>query len=115
MVYWFNFFETEEFKDVLEYGIGYEVDFNQALGSYDGNLTMENRLPDPENFAVSGAPFWFLWATDFNIDYTGWELQYAAGNVFFLFLFADIMYLYANVIVMQCVLKFGILKSTFPE
>ena len=95
MVYWFNFFETEEFKDVLEYGIGYEVNFLQALGAYDGNLTMENRLPDPQNFAVSGAPFWFLWGTDFNIDYTGWELQYAAGSVFH-FSFTYIMYLYAK-------------------
>ncbi len=77
ITFYFTDFTTELFKDVLEYGVGPDVDFNQALGEFQGNLTELNALPNP--VTLEGSQSWFLFSTDMNIRYTGFEMVYFAG------------------------------------
>lgn len=64
--------------DVVEYGIGPEADFNQALGSFEGNLTQDGIIPDP--FTVQGDQAWFIFSTDRNIVNRGFRITFSSGK-----------------------------------
>ena len=77
-------FETELFKDVLEYGIGNRIpdwnnDIHLRLGYFEGLLTTENLLPDP--ITVHNDTMWFYWSTDRTGGiFRGWKLVYTTGG-----------------------------------
>ena len=78
ITFYFTDFNTELFKDSLEYGIGGNADFNSRIGIFEGNLTELNALPEP--ITLDGGISWFLFATDKNRRYRGFELVYFAGE-----------------------------------
>nr|XP_054771358.1 fibropellin-3 isoform X2 [Lytechinus pictus] len=71
-------FMTEVFKDVVEYGVGPVADFNQALGSFEGNLSSTNQVPAP--FSVANEQAWFLFSTDRNIPQKGFRITFTSDG-----------------------------------
>ena len=71
--------DTENFKDVLEYGIGNKVSWDDILGDLQGELTSQNVLPDP--ITVQSDTMWFHWFTD-RTGYVGrgFRLVYTTGR-----------------------------------
>ena len=70
-------FISEDSKDVLEYGVGYDADTLLSRGIFQGDLT--GALPAAITIDVTGEPLWFLWTTDNNTEFKGWELHYVTG------------------------------------
>ncbi|NP_999703.1 fibropellin-3 precursor [Strongylocentrotus purpuratus] len=71
-------FATEIFKDAVEYGVGPVADFNQALATFEGNLTANNQVPPP--FSVQGEQAWFIFSTDRNIPRKGFRITFSSDG-----------------------------------
>ena len=82
IIFYFREFESEIFKDVLEYGRGEEtsIDPNDIDMSWEGNLTRDGTINEMTLYSVGGPKAWFAWVTDRNIVQKGFQIVYAAGE-----------------------------------
>ena len=73
-------FKLEEEKDILGIGVGYEA-IDTFVGALTGDLTAQ--LPRTTIYQSGGV--WIYFATDRNIEDSGFRIEYGAGKFTFLF------------------------------
>lgn len=78
-IYTFNNPHLFFFTDAVEYGVGPVADFNQAVATFEGNLTANNMVPPP--FSVQGEQAWFIFSTDRNIPRKGFRITFSSGKI----------------------------------
>ena len=82
IIFYFKYFDSEIFKDVLEYGTGEETStaLSDIVMSWEGNLTRLGSISESDTYSVGGDTAWFAWTTDRNIVQNGFQIVYAAGK-----------------------------------